>query len=274
MPVFEQRVLILCKTYPSPSGKHVETSCVAGVLADGSLIRLYPVPFRLINGDKQFKKWQWITAKIEKAKSDHRLESHQIKVDTLTCDTAPLPTKDDWQLRRDALAKTPVLGAFSEVDLAQKERGQSLALLKPDRLVALDIEPVTSPEWTEDEKAKLLQQQQQGNLFEEEEKVDLRTLKKLPYSFHYRYECVAPDGTREEWRHKISDWEAGALYWNCKRKDPANWQDKFRAQMFDNMQSREMIFLMGNIHRFQNQWLIVSMLYFPKQTGPAQQTLL
>lgn len=52
------RILILCKTYPSPSAKNVETSCVAGMTTDGRLLRLYPVPFRLLNDQSQFKKWQ------------------------------------------------------------------------------------------------------------------------------------------------------------------------------------------------------------------------
>lgn len=60
------RILILCKTYPSPSAKYTETSCVAGMDEDGNLIRLYPVPFRLITEDQQFAKWQWIEALIEK----------------------------------------------------------------------------------------------------------------------------------------------------------------------------------------------------------------
>jgi hypothetical protein len=42
MASFEQDILILCKTYPSPSGKHVETSCVAGIDTKGNLIRLPP----------------------------------------------------------------------------------------------------------------------------------------------------------------------------------------------------------------------------------------
>jgi hypothetical protein len=45
------RILILCKTYPSPSAKYAETSCVAGMDEHGNLIRLYPVPFRLITGE-------------------------------------------------------------------------------------------------------------------------------------------------------------------------------------------------------------------------------
>ena len=50
------RILILCKTYPSPSAAHTETSCIAGVEDNGKPIRLFPVPFRLIEGDAQFKK--------------------------------------------------------------------------------------------------------------------------------------------------------------------------------------------------------------------------
>lgn len=38
-------------TRPSPSGKHSETSCMAGVKDNGELIRLYPVPFRLIQNE-------------------------------------------------------------------------------------------------------------------------------------------------------------------------------------------------------------------------------
>ena len=267
MAVFDQRILILCKTYPSPSGKYVETSCVAGVLPDGRLIRLFPVPFRLIKTDQQFKKWQWITAKIEKAKADHRPESFQIKVDTVQCDPGPLSTKNHWLARREAIAKTPIFGSFSEISHANDEEGTSLALLRPGRILDLLVERVSESEWTEDEIAKLMQQQRQGSLFDEQDNTELRTLNKLPYSFYYRYECRAGDGSTEECRHKISDWEAGALYWNCVRSYGGKWEEKFRARMFEDMVRRDMIFLMGNIHRFQKQWLIVSLLYPPRIDG-------
>ncbi|TWA26380.1 hypothetical protein FB004_103486 [Sinorhizobium medicae] len=48
MPVVDARILILCKTYPSPSGKYAETTCVAGMDENSNLVRLFPVPFRLI----------------------------------------------------------------------------------------------------------------------------------------------------------------------------------------------------------------------------------
>ena len=88
------RILILCKTYPSPSEAHTETSCVAGVEENGKAIRLFPIPFRLIDGKAQFKKWQWITAKVEKARKDHRPESHIIGVDTIKCEEPVVSTSD------------------------------------------------------------------------------------------------------------------------------------------------------------------------------------
>jgi hypothetical protein len=56
---------------------------------DGKLIRLFPVPFRLVDDEKQFKKWQWIKARVEKASKDHRPESHKVFVDTIVCEGEP-----------------------------------------------------------------------------------------------------------------------------------------------------------------------------------------
>ena len=47
MAIVEERVLILAKTYPSPSAHHIETSCVAGITEAGQMRRLFPVPYRL-----------------------------------------------------------------------------------------------------------------------------------------------------------------------------------------------------------------------------------
>jgi hypothetical protein len=52
MDARRENILILCKTYPSPSAKYSETSCVAGMTEDGQLLRLYPIPFRMIRGIK------------------------------------------------------------------------------------------------------------------------------------------------------------------------------------------------------------------------------
>ena len=42
----KHRILVTVKTYPTLSRKYGETVCTAGVRADGTWVRIYPVPFR------------------------------------------------------------------------------------------------------------------------------------------------------------------------------------------------------------------------------------
>jgi hypothetical protein len=237
---------------------------------NGNLIRLYPVPFRLIGDDKQFKKWQWITARLEKSHNDHRRESHKIYVDTIGCDDTELSTKDSWADRRQYLDKLPTFSDFANVEYARQTEGGTLAILKPTRIAKLEITPVSSPEWTEDERAKLIRLQQQGNLFDDTDTRSVAQLRKLPYDFHYCYECQTPNGP-VEYRHKIVDWEIGALYWNVHRRHGADWEQPFRDKLEVNLPAKDLMFLMGTIHRFPDQWLIVSLIYPPKQR-PWQET--
>ncbi|MFM7335039.1 MAG: hypothetical protein ACKO1H_11630 [Tabrizicola sp.] len=273
MATDHQRILILCKTYPSPSARYVETSCVAGMAEDGRLVRLFPVPFRLVEDEQQFKKWHWINARVRRAQDDARPESHRVSVDTIELEGEPLSTRDHWSARREAIKGVPVFDSFAALDAAREAKGVTLGLVRPHRLLGVDITPVDHPEWTEDEKAKLLQEQQQGNLFDaDEDQRSLKTLKKLPYDFHYRYACPTETGLVEH-RHKLVDWEAGALYWNVHRRE--DWQAAFRQKFVTEFSDREVLFLMGTIHRFPKQWLIVSVLYPPTlpETLVRQQSL-
>jgi hypothetical protein len=260
MQVKDAKILILCKTYPTPSGKHAETSCVAGMDEEGNLIRLYPVPFRLITKDQQFKKWQWISTKVRKAKQDHRPESHNILVDTIALGKEISPERN-WEARRRELDKLRTFSTFADIAGAQKDNSASLALLRPRKIISLEIVPVSKPEWTEDELAKLLQEQKQGGLFTED-KPSIRTLRKLPYDFYYRYECETPNGVTQH-RHMITDWEIGALFWNCQKSHGVDWEKPFRDQLEIRKPNSDLMFLMGNQHRFQDQWLIISLIYPP-----------
>jgi len=265
MQTFVERILILAKTYPSPSAKYVETSCVAGINEHGQLRRLYPVPFRLIEESKQFKKWQWITARVRKSNDDHRPESHRLMVDTIESGTDPLSTKNNWEARWQWINMIPVSPNFSEIEARRLAFGESLAILRPKRILRLDIKPARNADWTDEEKAKLMQAQMQGNLFDTMEiEREIRLLKKIPHDFYYVYVCDSAGGEVEE-QHKIVDWEAGALYWRCRSSHGKNWEQPFRAKLEADLLGKDLMFLMGNIHRFQDQWLIVSLIYPPKQ---------
>jgi hypothetical protein len=125
-----EHILILAKTYPSPSAQYVETSCVAGITQSGAMRRLFPVPFRMIEDRQQFRKWQWIDVRVEKANKDHRPESHKVYVDTINCGGV-IDTKNGWSSRLQWLDKIPVFGSVDLIDATRLANGLSLALLRP-----------------------------------------------------------------------------------------------------------------------------------------------
>lgn len=55
-----RRVFIVVKTYPTISRKYDELVCTAGILDDGSWVRIYPFPFRKLDYEQRYKKYQWI----------------------------------------------------------------------------------------------------------------------------------------------------------------------------------------------------------------------
>lgn len=272
--VFREKVLILAKTYPSPSSKYSETSCVAGVNEKGVMRRIFPVPFRLIEKEQQFKKWQWVEALVEKAPADHRRESHRIYVDSICCGET-IDSRRNWSERMPWVSKIPTFEDFDEVEEARKSEGVTLALLKPKRLIDLQLTDSESTDWTDDERESLVRHEMQGSLFSEEEaRQQVKMLRKVPHDFHYRYICDSADGEKE-YRHKIVDWEAGALYWKCRSSHGDGWHLPFREKYESFLPGRDLMFLMGNIHRFPHQWLIISVLYPPKPVveGSPQESL-
>lgn len=259
-----ERILILAKTYPSPSAQYVETSCVAGISQDGSMRRLYPVPFRMIEEGRQFKKWQWIDVRVEKANKDHRPESYKLFVDTIACRDV-IDTKNDWVSRWKWLEKIPTFESFDAIESRRLADGLTIALLRPKKLIGLEIIKARNQDWTDEEREKLMREQMQGDLFSEVEvKRQVKDLRKVPFDFYYQYVCDTPEGEKSH-KHKIVDWEAGALFWNCRRSHGVDWEKPFRMKLVEQLGGKDLMFLMGNQHRFQDQWLIVSLVYPPKR---------
>jgi len=259
-----ERILILAKTYPSPSARYNETSCVAGINQDGMMRRLYPVPFRMLQDGEKFKKWQWVEACVEKARTDHRPESYKVDIGTLVIKEY-LTTSHDWAERRYWVDKIPTFNSYDALEKARQNEGVSIALLHPKRVVSLEIKAARNQDWTPEEKEKLIRGQTQGSLFTEDQaRQDVRLLRKIPFDFYYNYLCDTPDGEKSH-RHKIDDWEAGALYWNCRKSHGNAWEQPFRTRLENDLIDKDLMFLLGNIHRFQDQWLIISLFYPPKQ---------
>jgi hypothetical protein len=77
--VAKEKILIAVKTYPVLSGKYTELACTAGFRENGSWIRLYPVPFRLLDHDRRYKKYQWVEVDVARNRGDQRPGSYRVR---------------------------------------------------------------------------------------------------------------------------------------------------------------------------------------------------
>ncbi|MCB9138102.1 MAG: hypothetical protein H6642_07135 [Caldilineaceae bacterium] len=249
-----EKLLILANTYPNPSAKHRETNCVAAVTESGQMRRLYPVPYRLLDDGGKFKKWEWISAGITKAAGDHRPESYRIDVDSIMLH-GQVPTANGWEKRIDQI-RPHMVDNFRLLEDRRQQSGETLGVMGPVELIGLDITPHKDSEWTQQELSKL----NQDGLFDSEEVRNRVPLRKVPYQFHYRYRSGGV-----EYRHMITDWEAGTLYWRCVQRYGPNWEEKFREKLLTEFGTqKDLLFLMGTVHRFPDIWLIVSLIYPPR----------
>jgi hypothetical protein len=151
------------------------------------------------------------------------------------------------------------------VEAARQATGETLALLRPHRLLKLEIKATKSPEWTTDELAKLQQMRDQANLFDlDDHRKSVELLEKIPFDFYYHYECIVGDDALV-YKHKLVDWEVGALYRRLRRERGASgWETPFREKYEQELASKDLLLLLGTIHRFKDQWLVVSVFYPPK----------
>ncbi len=205
------KILITVKTYPNLSKKYDELVCTAGVLEDGSWIRIYPIPFRKLDYEQQYKKYQWIEVDVEKNTSDYRPESYSLK-DRLFTAIKPLEkigTENNWQERKDIILKNKVYTNLTELIAdAKSDKCTSLATFKPTEILGFVIEDAEK-EYSEKRVEAILNQRAQLSLFEEPR--DFEIARKLPYKFSYKFK----DDEGREATLMIEDWEIGSLYWNC-----------------------------------------------------------
>jgi hypothetical protein len=264
-----ERVLITVKTYPTLSQTHIELVCTAGLRADGSWVRIYPVPFRLLEHGRQFPKWTWVEMPLVRRTKDHRPESHSPsdRNDIQIFDT--IGTADGWRERRDwALKRGRVWHNLKDLIAAGKAGEASLATFKPARLLGLDHEPAQT-EWDTDRLAHAQEQLRQTDLFETDAiNENFKPADKVPHNFYYRFRDEA--GT--ESRMRILDWEIGMLYWNCLKlahgdQDEAllKVRQKYEQQFF----STDLHLFLGTTlewhDRAPNPWVIIGVFPAPHQ---------
>ncbi len=261
-----ERVLITVKTYPTLSRKYGETVCTAGVRGDGSWMRIYPVPFRRLEADEQYSKFDWIEAEFVRNKSDPRPESFRPADAKSLIPVDHMGTHDQWRERRSLLLeRATVYERLAPLLEGAKSNVISLAVFKPARILDVICEE-DDRAWDPDKVAAIRAQTLQKELFEEDAwRETFKIIPKQPYNFSYHFEDA--EGRRSTLQ--ILDWECGQLYWNCMRRDndESVAVEKVRAKYRDEFGKRDLHFFLGTTQQFHgfapNPWVIVGVFAPP-----------
>lgn len=247
-----KKVLITVKTYPTPARQDVEVSCTAGITDDGAWIRLFPIPFRFLKDDKQFKKYQWVNLTVTKA-SDPRPESYRVDLDSIEV-LDLMPPTNKWQTRKEIVL--PLLSpSLCYLIRARRQSGTTLGVFKPHKIRGLLIQPEEPCDWTERELEILSQQ----SMFD---KRPYRPLEKIPYKFMYSFVCDDPECRGH--RLSVTDWEAGQAYRSWRRHYGDQWEAAFRQTFETEMiERRDTHFFVGTMRTHPDRWIIVGLFYPP-----------
>ncbi len=265
------KVLIAVKTYPTLSSKYDELVCTAGFLEDGSWIRIYPIPFRKLEYDKQYSKYDWIEVDLEKNTSDFRLESYKPKsIDTNFKIIGHIDAeKGSWRSRKEIVLKNVHTNMTELISLAKDpKKSISLAVFKPKEILDFKIEKVER-DWDKKKLDVLKANAQQLNLFQNSEN-PFEVVRKLPYKFSYKF--VSDDNI--ERTMMIEDWEIGALYWNMIKKHEGNeslaCEDVKKKYFEDFAKTKDLYLFLGTTREFHsiapNPFIIIGTFHPMKTT--------
>lgn len=247
------KVLIVVKTYPSISGEYGELVCNAGFLEDGRWIRIYPIPFRLLDDSSKYKKWQWIELDLVKNQKDFRIESYRPRnIDDGIEILRNVGTENDWEERKRYVLPN-IKTNLQELINEAKNNMVSLAVLKPKEVLDFIFEPVER-EWNKQKFQKAMAVINQKNLFDSEDKENryFELVKKIPFKFSYKIKTEGSDTINTM---MIEDWELGALYWNCLKKNKSESVAcaKVKEKYFDEfVKKRDILFFIGTTKEWHN----------------------
>jgi hypothetical protein len=250
----DKRVLITIRTYPVPARKGVEVSCTGGITDGEKWIRLYPVPYRFLEEDKRFSKYQWINVSVTKPRNDNRPESFSPRLDTLKIGDT-IPSDDNWRGRREII-RPLMRRSLCAIRREHEENGSpTLGVFKPAQITGFTIEDSEQPTWTNEQLAIL----RQIPMFDAAPSDELE---KIPFDFKYQFRC-SEDNCRG---HNLTcfDWEIGQAYRGWRRKYGDKWEKPFRNKFENEMiNEKDTHFFVGNMHQRPNNWIIVGLFYPP-----------
>ncbi|MEX1004153.1 MAG: hypothetical protein WD156_09895 [Acidimicrobiia bacterium] len=264
--------MILVKAAPVLTSALRESMCVAAMslAPDPEWIRLHPVPFRDLADDSKFRKYQEVTVRAIRPRSDRRPESW-VPIEGSVQPGEIIGPEHGWSTRRQRVA---ALGEHTMCDLIERNRSgsgpdtPSLAVVRTSGIPELVI--------TERKKEQLDTWQQraeaiaaQPSLFDNTE-TPKPPFEVIPWRFMYSYRCIAPECHGHT--QTIIDWEAVALY--RRVRFDGDWQEKIRGKFVDELwaPNRDSVLFVGNMEQRPWNFLVLGVFWPPRQG--IQQSLL
>ncbi|HEY2841590.1 MAG TPA: hypothetical protein VGJ26_20690 [Pirellulales bacterium] len=262
-------VLITVKTYPIPSATYDELVCTAGVTRTGDFVRLYPINFRDLPYEKQYRKYQWIEVLATRhVGRDVRRESYRPDSSTIKPLGPPVSTSGGTWSERAKFVLAKKANSLEDLMDRQKVDRTSLGIFRPEHISDLVISP-DDPAW----KPKFLEELRQARIWEHR-KHTLEPPRKVPFKFQYRFQC---DDPRCSGKHQImiEDWEVGALYWKMidGGASPPIAAEKVREKFLDELcgPKKDTHFFVGTVLAHPNTWVVIGVFY---PTLPKKERLL
>jgi hypothetical protein len=281
MNLMRKKVLITVTTIPLPSRSYDELVCTAGVLEDGTWIRIYPMPLSFLRGLKvhgriQQTKYTWIELDLKKRTDDFRPESYSpddYNFKDLVIHTH-IGTDRFWEERKMYCLKNVYTNMNKLIEDSKDPQNISLATFKPLKIkdfITEECEREWKPEW------KSLIQQHQINFDNPDNPVQKELSAKLPYTFSYKFE--EESGTTRTLM--IEDWEIAQLFWNCLRNnngDEAKACQAVKKKYLDVFtKEHDIYFFLGttrewHMRRSRNPFVIIG-IFYPKKNLDTQLSL-
>jgi hypothetical protein len=240
-------LMVNCKTYPAVSKKYVETVCTGGVQADGQFVRLYPVPFRFLDAEEQYRRWDIIRVRAYRDTNDKRPESWHLApgtaievIDNISTD------RRRWEWMRKTVHSSTE---------AMAENGVTNG--------CVEIEPLElywesdSKEWTASQIAVI----NQGDLFATKEQLE-GIAERIPWQFRLKFR---EKNTGREGDSKVLAWS----YYQGFRRAAKEMDDhaalstvvdRIKGSIFN---PEKTVFAIFGTHSRFGHWMISALYHVP-----------
>lgn len=246
-PWLERDILITVKASPVLSKKYLETVCVAGITDPEGWVRLYPINFRELPDDNQFRKYDLIKLNIKKQSADSRPESYTPNLDSIVR-VRNIGSDKDWLDRRSWVSPT-LKDSMCEIQKLNEKNNLSLGCFILESAQDVVIEKADHAFMEPPSQSSFL-------------KPNKKRLELIPFKFSLRYNCgpICNGHTQQ-----ILDWEYSELF----RKEALKHGDKEAFQKVKekilNEQfhpSREVVLFVGNHSKHPHSFMILGLMSY------------